>query len=89
MSIPGTFVALAFIALALPCALLGQSQSELPAVAQKPPSAVTTPELHRRNPRYRIQPDDVLDLSFRYTPEFNQEAGRIYPVKGFEPRCPG
>jgi polysaccharide biosynthesis/export protein len=26
-----------------------------------------------RNPRYKIEPDDILDLSFRYTPEFDQE----------------
>lgn len=41
----------------------------------KPPlgGADSLPELHRRDPRYRIQPDDVLDLSFRYTPEFDQE----------------
>ncbi len=25
-----------------------------------------------RNPRYRIEPSDVLELSFRFTPEFNQ-----------------
>jgi polysaccharide biosynthesis/export protein len=31
------------------------------------------PKLHTRNPRYRIQPDDILDLAFRYTPEFDQE----------------
>jgi polysaccharide export outer membrane protein len=31
------------------------------------------PQLHERNPRYRIQPDDILELSFRYTPEFDQE----------------
>jgi polysaccharide biosynthesis/export protein len=26
-----------------------------------------------RNPRYKIEPDDVMDLAFRYTPEFDQE----------------
>ena len=31
------------------------------------------PKLKQRNPRYRIQADDVLELSFRYTPEFDQE----------------
>jgi polysaccharide export outer membrane protein len=31
------------------------------------------PKLRQRNPRYRIQPDDILELSFRYTPEFDQE----------------
>ena len=31
------------------------------------------PQLHQRYPRYRLQANDVLDLTFRYTPEFNQE----------------
>jgi polysaccharide biosynthesis/export protein len=31
------------------------------------------PELHKRDARYRIQPDDIMELSFRYTPEFDQE----------------
>lgn len=31
------------------------------------------PELHKRNPRYRIEADDIMELSFRYTPEFDQE----------------
>jgi len=83
MRVAASLVVLAVIALVLPGALLGQSQSETPNAAQKPlsagqikppaQSAVATPQLHRRNPRYRIQPDDVLDLSFRYTPEFDQE----------------
>lgn len=34
---------------------------------------VTHPKLRTRNPRYRIQPDDILELGFRYTPEFDQE----------------
>src|ERR1700722_10509509 len=40
------------------------------------PSQVTAdsqPELHKRNPRYRIEADDILELTFRYTPEFDQE----------------
>src|SRR5580698_1688779 len=31
------------------------------------------PELHKRNLRYRIEADDIMELSFRYTPEFDQE----------------
>jgi polysaccharide export outer membrane protein len=31
------------------------------------------PQLHQRNPRYRIESGDILELSFRYTPEFDQE----------------
>ncbi|HTV59519.1 MAG TPA: polysaccharide biosynthesis/export family protein [Verrucomicrobiae bacterium] len=69
--------------LILPAPLSAQSQPMRPQAPQTaassgqitPPEAGTSvaPELHRRNPRYRIQPDDVLDLSFRYTPEFDQE----------------
>jgi polysaccharide export outer membrane protein len=48
---------------------------------QTPPPAANTvqgedgsrPQLHERNPRYRIEPGDILELSFRYTPEFDQE----------------
>lgn len=34
----------------------------------------TRPELHRRNPRYQLSRDDVLQLNFALTPEFNQTA---------------
>jgi polysaccharide export outer membrane protein len=37
------------------------------------PTADAQPELHKRNPRYRIEADDIMELSFRYTPEFDQE----------------
>jgi polysaccharide export outer membrane protein len=62
----------------------GQEKPALPQVPQgsAPPaqpasgadsSDATHPKLRQRNPRYRIQPDDILELSFRYTPEFDQE----------------
>lgn len=31
------------------------------------------PEFHPRNPRYHVESDDILELTFRYTPEFDQE----------------
>jgi polysaccharide export outer membrane protein len=34
--------------------------------------ATEHPELHRRNPRYQLVKDDVLQLNFTLTPEFNQ-----------------
>ena len=37
------------------------------------PDSAGRPELHQRYPRYKIGANDVLDLTFRYTPEFNQE----------------
>jgi polysaccharide biosynthesis/export protein len=50
---------------------------QVAATATQPASPTTDdatrPKLHERNPRYRIQPDDILELSFRYTPEFDQE----------------
>jgi polysaccharide export outer membrane protein len=32
----------------------------------------TGPDLHKRNWRYRINPSDVLEITFALTPEFNQ-----------------
>lgn len=34
--------------------------------------ATQRPELHRRNPRYQLCKDDVLQLNFVLTPDFNQ-----------------
>jgi polysaccharide export outer membrane protein len=34
--------------------------------------ATERPELHHRNPRYQLVKDDVLQLNFALTPEFNQ-----------------
>ncbi|HUN63411.1 MAG TPA: polysaccharide biosynthesis/export family protein [Candidatus Sulfotelmatobacter sp.] len=63
--------------------LHGQAQSQQPAApigtAPAPPpvqnveSDASHPQPGQRNPRYRIEADDILDLSFRYTPEFDQE----------------
>src|SRR5262245_40613264 len=63
-----------------------QSQPSQQPQQPKPGSAATAstipqgasseggrPELHQRYPRYKIGANDVLDLTFRYTPEFNQE----------------
>ena len=36
------------------------------------PSSSSAPQLQRRNPRYQVSDGDILDLSFPYTPEFNQ-----------------
>jgi len=51
--------ALAFALLILPVAVHAQSQ--------RPPRLSTVTE-----ERYRLQPGDVIDVQFRYTPEFNQ-----------------
>jgi len=53
------------------------SQTTPPAQTQDADASATTdpqrPALHQRYPRYRIRSSDVIDLSFRFTPEFNQE----------------
>lgn len=45
---------------------LGVSGQDQP---QKTPPAFAT-----RDPRYRLQPNDVIDIQFRFTPEFNANA---------------
>ncbi|HKE08116.1 MAG TPA: polysaccharide biosynthesis/export family protein [Candidatus Acidoferrum sp.] len=66
------------------CPIHGQSKpapAQAPQAAASPGQSANTsdstdpahPKLKQRNPRYRIQADDVLELSFRYTPEFDQE----------------
>jgi polysaccharide export outer membrane protein len=52
-------ITLAFALLILPVAVHAQ--------AQRPPRLSTVTE-----DRYRLQPGDVIDVQFRYTPEFNQ-----------------
>ncbi len=37
-----------------------------------------SPELHRRDPRYKLSRDDVIELNFTLTPEFNQR-GTVQP----------
>jgi polysaccharide export outer membrane protein len=52
-------LALTFSFLILPIAVYGQDQ--------RPPRLTTVTEN-----RYRLQPGDVIEIQFRYTPEFNQ-----------------
>ena len=37
------------------------------------------PDLPRRNPRYQVEPDDTLSISFALSPEFNQESVVVQP----------
>lgn len=41
--------------------------------ADASPTDAQRPALHQRYPRYRLRSSDVIDLTFRFTPEFNQE----------------
>ena len=67
---------------ATPQALRSQSQQAQTEDAKQTPVSTTSaategngdhPQLHQRNPRYHIESGDILELSFRYTPEFDQE----------------
>jgi polysaccharide export outer membrane protein len=50
-----------------------ESAGQPPATSQaSQPSEPGQPRLQRRNPRYRLCNGDVLELNFRFTPEFNQ-----------------
>lgn len=52
-------------------------------VTQNSPTEVERRTFVSRKPRYHINPNDLMDLRFRLTPEFNQEA-RVQP-DGFIP----
>lgn len=53
-----------------------QTQTETPRSAAASPQPVSTvpgsPELKSRYPRYKLEPGDVADLRFTFSPEFNQ-----------------
>lgn len=76
-----TLYLFAFIAVVcLSPVLLGQGQPQSTGAQTNvvPPASpsndgVVHPKPRTRNPRYRIEPDDILELAFRYTPEFDQE----------------
>ena len=48
-------------------------QTPASATNAPPETGGDRPQLHQRNPRYRIESGDIMELSFRYTPEFDQE----------------
>jgi polysaccharide biosynthesis/export protein len=43
-----------------------------PAAGQSPSNSSGDPAFQERYPRYRLRPGDVMELSFPFTPEFNQ-----------------
>src|SRR5262245_44378517 len=65
--------------------VMGNVAAQQPPPQSAPPSTPQTqtadasstdtqrPALHQRYPRYRLRSSDVIDLTFRFTPEFNQE----------------
>jgi polysaccharide export outer membrane protein len=68
--------------LAIPTSLESQAPPQsVSAPAQNPAPTKSTaadsdpnrPQPHERNPRYRLESGDILELAFRYTPEFDQE----------------
>lgn len=78
----GRIALLIVIGASLPRLIAGHAQAQQQSAAVATPRSdpgpagatdATRPALHERNPRYKIQSDDILDLSFRLTPEFDQE----------------
>ncbi|MGA8669180.1 MAG: polysaccharide biosynthesis/export family protein [Terracidiphilus sp.] len=74
MKITGLILAMLFAAISV----AGFSQSGTPAAASGNVSgpankAVQGPALEQRNPRYQIRSGDTFQLTFDYSPEFNQE----------------
>lgn len=73
------FVALAFVMEGGACSLLGQDAAtrpaDAPSVAQASAQAAKnakTPQFQERNPRYQLLDGDSMDISFEFSPEFNQ-----------------
>lgn len=53
-----------------------------PPSAMMPPASTTNqsqPDLPRRNPRYKLQRDDVISVTFPLSPEFDQAALTVEP----------
>jgi len=71
-----SFLSYSVILLLFPCCLAQQRKETTPAA--EPRSAFGTQlqadelTFGQRYPRYRLRPGDVFDVSFEYTPEFNQ-----------------
>ncbi len=53
--------------------LVGKRSLKLAALvlASLVAAAQTTPPLQERNPRYRLQANDLVEIQYRYTPEYN------------------
>jgi polysaccharide export outer membrane protein len=58
---------------ARPQSVSAPAQNPAPAKGAASDSDPSRPQLHERNPRYRLESGDILELAFRYTPEFDQE----------------
>jgi polysaccharide biosynthesis/export protein len=56
-----------------PQSVSAPAQSVPPAKRSGADADPNRPQLHERNPRYRLESGDILELAFRYTPEFDQE----------------
>src|SRR5215471_14084925 len=56
------------------------AQGQVPAAkpAQSPAQDPAPKGFASRDPRYRIQPNDVVEVQFRYTPEYNY-TGTVQP----------
>lgn len=63
------------IALVVVSDALSQEAPNTSTHAEVPTNSVSDPTLQSRNPRYKVQPDDGLLISFPLSPEFNQPSG--------------
>ncbi len=69
------FMAVACFSKQVPQAMLSsadQNPAQDKAGASKNENSGNQPGFQLRTPRYLLRPDDVLDLSFEFSPEFNQ-----------------
>jgi protein involved in polysaccharide export with SLBB domain len=64
-----------------PVAARGPAPSAPPSATMTRTSAATQsePDLPRRNPRYRLQRDDVISVTFPLSPEFDQRSLTVQP----------
>ncbi|PYY19262.1 MAG: hypothetical protein DMG60_05070 [Acidobacteria bacterium] len=61
------------LSVAMVLALTPASQSQAMPSAAQVSSAANPAQFSERNPRYKLRPGDVLNLSFELSPELNQE----------------
>jgi polysaccharide export outer membrane protein len=60
-------------------ALAASAATPIPSDAANTQPDGTQPELHRRNPRYKVQHSDTLSITFPLSPEFDQPKAIVQP----------
>ncbi len=54
------------------CATEAQSQTRPPGSSEQTPNSDNGSTFQERTPRYQIGPNDILEVNFEFSPEFNQ-----------------